>query len=168
WNLEELTAIEAYANCPNPPRSNREADWRQWAGAVGFTVTITKPYYWQAGTSKEKDFFIASTVKIYRKYTKGQVPELKGFDDPTRSQILGLPTGAAGPPPVPLHAQDRREMKVQTIWRLHNHLLPRESKAETGADIEGLQGRRLACTIRRDKARIPQAVDKKVPHQDPD
>ncbi|KAI7275830.1 hypothetical protein KC335_g1223, partial [Hortaea werneckii] len=72
WNLEELTAIEAYANCPNPPRSNREADWRQWAGAVGFTVTITKPYYWQAGTSKEKDFFIASTVKIYRKYTKGQ------------------------------------------------------------------------------------------------
>ncbi|KAI6850125.1 hypothetical protein KC332_g183 [Hortaea werneckii] len=108
WNLEELTAIEAYANCPNPPRSNREADWRQWAGAVGFTVTITKPYYWQAGTSKEKDFFIASTVKIYRKYTKGQVPELKGFDDPTRSQILGLPAGAAAPPPVPLHAQDRR------------------------------------------------------------
>ena len=59
------------------------------------------------------------------------------------------------------------EMKLQTIWRLHNRLLLRETKAETGADIEGLQGRRLVCTIRRDKARIPRGADKKVPHPDP-
>ncbi|KAK3620784.1 hypothetical protein LTR56_023196 [Elasticomyces elasticus] len=60
-----------------------------YAGNAGFTVKITKPYYWQAGTSKEKDFFIASAVKIYRKYTKGLVPELKGFDDAEMVTLTG-------------------------------------------------------------------------------
>lgn len=100
WNLEELSAIESYAGT-SPPQSEREAQHRSWAGNVGFTVTITKPYYWQAGTSKEKDFFIASAVKIYRKYTKGQVPELRGFDDKERLTILGLPPGSQLPPNVP-------------------------------------------------------------------
>ncbi|SMR51070.1 unnamed protein product [Zymoseptoria tritici ST99CH_1E4] len=106
WNLEELSAIESYAGT-TPPQDDREAQQRAWAGSVGFTVTITKPYYWQAGTSKEKDFFIASVVKIYRKYTKGQVPELRGFDERERAAILGQAAGQAPPPvaqqqPLPL------------------------------------------------------------------
>lgn len=100
WNLEELSAIESYAGTI-PAQSEREAQQRAWAGNVGFKVTITKPYYWQAGTAKEKDFFIASAVKIYRKYTKGQVPELRGFDDRERATILGLPPGTQLPPNVP-------------------------------------------------------------------
>lgn len=93
WNLEELSAIESFNSSGNPPKDDREQRYREWAGSVGFTVTITKPYYWQAGTSKEKDFFIASAVKIYRKYTKGQVPELKGFDDQAKAMMLGIPPG---------------------------------------------------------------------------
>ncbi|KAK3648394.1 hypothetical protein LTR56_007511 [Elasticomyces elasticus] len=97
WNLEEMSAIETYSTNGSiiggttmpPEQRDSEALHRQWAGNTGFTVTITKPYYWQAGTSKEKDFFIASAVKIYRKYTKGLVPELKGFDDTEREQLLG-------------------------------------------------------------------------------
>ncbi|KAK0944801.1 hypothetical protein LTR29_003614 [Friedmanniomyces endolithicus] len=96
WNLEEMSAIETFssadsttATAPPPPQSDMEAQHRQWAGSVGFTVTITKPYYWQAGTSKEKDFFIASAVKIYRKYTKGLAPELKGFDEKEKDAMLG-------------------------------------------------------------------------------
>ncbi|EMC99941.1 hypothetical protein BAUCODRAFT_356102 [Baudoinia panamericana UAMH 10762] len=88
WNLEELSAIETYSGT-YPPQTDREAQYRGWAGSVGFTVTIAKSYYWQAGTSKEKDFFIASAVKIYRKYTKGLVPELKGFDEREKALILG-------------------------------------------------------------------------------
>ncbi|CAK1354758.1 Exocyst complex component SEC3 [Cercospora beticola] len=99
WNMEELSCIESFANPPHPPQSEREANHRAWAGSVGFVVTISKPYYWQAGTSKEKDFFIASAVKIYRKYTKGQTPELRGFDDKERAQILG-----AFPPTAPSSA----------------------------------------------------------------
>jgi exocyst complex component 1 len=94
WNLEELSAIETFSGNPAPPQSEKEQQHREWAGQVGFTVTISKPYYWQAMTSKEKDFFIASAVKIYRKYTKGQVPELRGFDEQKRAEMLGLPPNA--------------------------------------------------------------------------
>ncbi|KAK5124915.1 hypothetical protein LTR85_001105 [Meristemomyces frigidus] len=97
WNLEEMSGIESYGDTGVPPRDEKERSFREWAGNVGFTVTITKPYYWQAGTSKEKDFFIASAVKIYRKYTKGQVPELKGFDERDKAMMLGLQPGQQAP-----------------------------------------------------------------------
>lgn len=42
-------------------------------------ITIQKPYFWQTVTPKEKDFFVGSLVKIYRKYTGGQEPQLLGF-----------------------------------------------------------------------------------------
>jgi exocyst complex component 1 len=100
WNLEELTAIEAFSG-PEPPQNEKEAQHRAWAGSIGFTVTITKPYYWQAGTAKEKEFFIASAVKIYRKYTKGQVPELKGFDEAQRNAMMGIAPGQQPPPQGP-------------------------------------------------------------------
>lgn len=106
WNMEEMSCIESFASPPNPPQNDREANHRSWAGATGFVVTISKPYYWQAGSAKEKDFFIASAVKIYRKYTKGQIPELRGFDDREKSQILGAfpqtspPTSQQAPPPA--------------------------------------------------------------------
>lgn len=96
WNLEDLSAIESF-NHPVPNASPQRVQMREWAGPVGFTVTISKPYYWQAGTSKEKDFFIASLVKIYRKYTKGQVPELKGFSDKEIETILGILPGQQPP-----------------------------------------------------------------------
>ncbi|KAF2772419.1 hypothetical protein EJ03DRAFT_380806 [Teratosphaeria nubilosa] len=99
WNLEEMTAIESFASNELPPRDDREAKWRQWAGPTGFTVTIAKPYYWQAMTGKEKDFFIASTVKIYRKYTKGNVPDLRGFDERAKASMLGVQPGQPLPPP---------------------------------------------------------------------
>lgn len=120
WNLEDLSSIETFANVgpmPNPIKRQ----YQQWAGSVGFIVTIIKPYYWQALTAKEKDFFIASLVKIYRKYTQGQVPDLQGFEDKERDMILGVappqqqpPTRASveprgGPmPPQPPFAQQGR------------------------------------------------------------
>lgn len=94
WNLEEMSGIESFSpNGSVPAATEKEARERLWAGSVGFVVTITKPYYWQAGTSKEKDFFIASAVKIFRKYTKGQVPELKGFEEKERAMMLGVLPG---------------------------------------------------------------------------
>ena len=77
WNLDELTAIQSYAALS--PSSQQENTEKQWAGTTGFLVTLGKPYYWQASTSKEKDFFIASLTKIFRKYTGGRAPQLTGF-----------------------------------------------------------------------------------------
>ena len=44
---------------------------------------------WQALTTKEKDFFIGSLVKIYKKYTGGNVPKLVGFHPEEEAQYTG-------------------------------------------------------------------------------
>jgi hypothetical protein len=44
---------------------------------------------WQALTTKEKDFFIGSLIKIYKKYTGGNVPELIGFYPEEETQYTG-------------------------------------------------------------------------------
>ncbi|QDS75150.1 hypothetical protein FKW77_008088 [Venturia effusa] len=87
WNMEELTGVLSWTNLT--PRSEEEAQLKSWAGDVGFTVTIAKQYYWQAGTEKEKEFFIASLVKIFRKYTQGRLPELRGFSPREMEQMTG-------------------------------------------------------------------------------
>lgn len=83
WDLNDMTGIESFTDSKCDPQE------RSWAGDVGFTVSLGKPYYWQAQTDKEKKFFIASLIKIYGKYTGGGVPELKGFDPKESDQVLG-------------------------------------------------------------------------------
>ncbi|CAZ80794.1 unnamed protein product [Tuber melanosporum] len=73
WNLDDLSEIE-----------NHIAPFEK-----GFTVTIIKPYYWQANSSKEKDFFISSLLKIYKKYTGGKIPTLIGFGGTEVDKMLG-------------------------------------------------------------------------------
>ncbi|KAE8146160.1 exocyst complex component Sec3-domain-containing protein [Aspergillus avenaceus] len=96
WMLDDLSAIQSYSAWITS--SPIEQQHRQWASTVGFMVTVGKPYYWQARTSKEKDFFIGSLVKIYKKYTGGKVPELIGFDDRERQLLAGMPPPGARPP----------------------------------------------------------------------
>ncbi|OAX85102.1 hypothetical protein ACJ72_00515 [Emergomyces africanus] len=106
WMLDDLSRIQIYEHmtASNPS----EQQQKLWASNVGFVVTVSKPYYWQAATPKEKDFFIGSLVKIYKKYTGGKVPELLGFDPRDRDTIIGNVTpglqnvplqGSRGPPP---------------------------------------------------------------------
>ncbi|KAM0272612.1 hypothetical protein ACHAQH_008603 [Verticillium albo-atrum] len=91
WNLDDLTAVESFTG-PSASAQNRE-----WAGDTGFTVTIGKPYFWNAQSDKEKKFFIASLIKIYGKYTGGRTPELTGFDQRELDQVTG---GRRPPPPL--------------------------------------------------------------------
>ncbi|PVH89930.1 hypothetical protein DL98DRAFT_476429 [Cadophora sp. DSE1049] len=115
WMLDDLSSVQSYSGIN--PASAEEEQQKQWAGGIGFTVTIGKPYYWQANTQKEKQFFIASLVKIYTKYTGGKSPELLGFEPRERDQLLGV-SAPARPPPVsqpppqqptpPSYGRDRR------------------------------------------------------------
>lgn len=91
WVLDDLTAIESYTN--SIPTNAEEQQNKQRAGSTGFAITIQKPYYWQSATPKEKDFFIFSLVKIFRKYTGGRLPELVGFNN-TELDALGAPPNA--------------------------------------------------------------------------
>ncbi|QSZ30738.1 hypothetical protein DSL72_000296 [Monilinia vaccinii-corymbosi] len=96
WMLDDLSAIESFSGAV--PATPEEEQRKQWAGGTGFMVTIGKPYYWQANTQKEKQFFLASLVKIYTKYTGGRAPELIGFDSREREQLSGISSARPQPP----------------------------------------------------------------------
>ena len=109
WVLDDLTVIESYTNAT--PKNAEEQQNKQRAGAVGFTVTVQKPYYWQAATAKEKEFFIFSLIKIFKKYTGGRLPDLLGFSLQEIEQLGGLPSGPSEQqskaPPIPPVAAGR-------------------------------------------------------------
>ena len=93
WVLQDLMAIEAYNN-PNPTSAEEQQN-KERAGGLGFLITIQKPYYWQATTTKEKDFFIFSLIKIFKMHTGGKIPQLHGFDPQELEQRIG-PAPASG------------------------------------------------------------------------
>ena len=98
WVLDDLSAIQSYTNAVTSNPEEQQAKER--AGDIGFVVTIQKPYYWQASTAKEKDFFIYSLIKIYKKYTTGKLPQLLGFDPKELEQFGGgSPMPPNGPSP---------------------------------------------------------------------
>ncbi|KAF2003597.1 hypothetical protein P154DRAFT_486190 [Amniculicola lignicola CBS 123094] len=109
WNMEDLSGVENYTHMT--PKGEDEAQRKQWAGETGFTVTIQKPYYWEASTAKEKEFFVGSMVKIFHKYTQGDFPVLSGFSTAElnsltagRPQLATVEARAArrnGEPPPP-------------------------------------------------------------------
>lgn len=96
WPLDDLTSVESFNGAV--PRNAEEEQRKRWAGGTGFIVSIGKPYYWQASTQKEKQFFIASLVKIFTKYTGGKTPELIGFDERETEQFLGITSQARQTP----------------------------------------------------------------------
>lgn len=118
WVLDDLTMIQSFTNAI--PLTSEEQQNKERAGATGFVVTIQKPYYWQAATAKEKDFFIYSLIKIYKKYTGGNLPELYGFDPQELEQLAG----ASGPQSG---AQPKTPKTPQT----------QSSKGENGVFVQG-------------------------------
>ncbi|KAK2736840.1 hypothetical protein FQN57_000520 [Myotisia sp. PD_48] len=116
WMLDDLSAIQIYDHMA--PSSPIEQQYRSWASNLGFVVTITKPYYWHATTPKERDFFIGSLVKIYKKYTGGKLPELIGFDPRMKEALTGTTFPTPRPPkqqqqhphpPPPHHHQQQQQ-----------------------------------------------------------
>ncbi|KAK5781784.1 hypothetical protein RI543_000972 [Arxiozyma heterogenica] len=63
WNFHDLTRIERDTEIPE-----------------GFLLTISKRYYWQTNSSKERTVFIKSLVKIFSQTFDGHVPELINWD----------------------------------------------------------------------------------------
>ena len=100
WVLDDLTVIESFVGAlPTNPEEEKRKDW---AGSAGFLITIQKPYYWQARTPKEKDFFIGSLIKIFKKYTGGKLPQLYGFAPGEIEQFAGVPNHQAKTPKTAL------------------------------------------------------------------
>lgn len=130
WNLDDLTKIESYTN--STPTNAEEQQNKERAGGVGFLVTIQKPYYWQANTTKEKDFFIYSMIKIYKKYTGGKLPQLSGFDPQELEQLAG----AAGPQPV-AHSRPppNSAPRANPVASVQEPIRPREFRPQPVAQL---------------------------------
>ncbi|KAL9576693.1 MAG: hypothetical protein Q9212_006891, partial [Teloschistes hypoglaucus] len=119
WNLDDLNSIQSFTNAvPVTPEDQQN---KQLAGALGFIVTISKPYYWESQTPKEKDFFIFSLVKIYKKYTGGSIPELLGFDH----QELERFSAAMGPTPGAARPARPEPPKMDSNGSTQSSLTPR-------------------------------------------
>lgn len=106
WLLQDLIAIEAY-NSPNPTTAEEQQN-KERAGGLGFLITIQKPYYWQATTTREKDFFVFSLIKIFKMHTGGKLPQLHGFDPQELEQRVG-PAPASDARPAKSPSQPNRE-----------------------------------------------------------
>lgn len=63
WNLSELRKIERDIEIPE-----------------GFILFLTKKYYWQTNSAKERTVFIKTLVKIFTQSFDGHVPELINWD----------------------------------------------------------------------------------------
>ncbi|KAI0996142.1 hypothetical protein K3495_g12039, partial [Podosphaera aphanis] len=128
WLLDDLVAVQSYTGAT--PAGPDEEMYKQWAGSAGFTVTLNKPYYWKANSQKEKLFFIASLIKIYYKYTGGNLPELIGFDQREREQ---LPGAAARPPPTIRQSGTPTSASSQLPSRDPTREAPYQSDGDTGS-----------------------------------
>jgi len=94
WPLEELQSIESFTN--TLPKDVAYQQRCSWAGPTGFLINMAKPYYWQATTQREKQYFIDSLVKIYCKYTAGRLPKLIGFDVGEEERMRAATTSSGG------------------------------------------------------------------------
>ncbi|KAM5429391.1 GTP-Rho binding exocyst subunit [Microsporum canis] len=134
WTLDDLSRIQIYDHLT--PSSQIEQQQKSWAADLGFIVTITKPYYWTAATSKERDFFIGSLVKIYKKYTGGKVPDLVGLEPREKEALVGsLPLSSQPPPQSQSQSQSQPPPQPQTRGQDPRLMLgkdPRSRSPSTG------------------------------------
>ena len=163
WSLDELTAIQSYTAFM--PGNQQEAYEKNWAGNTGFIVSLGKPYYWQAPTSKEKDFYIASLIKIFRKYTGGKLPQLIGFP-PQDLEMLGAASPAVQtpvmksqtppmsqtslptPPPIPAAATPRSESP-------YSARAPSRGTNRSDSQDHGAYGQNEYRPVTREQQRLP-------------
>lgn len=120
WVLDDLDVIESFTNVV--PQTAEQQQDKSRAGPTGFIVTVQKPYYWRANTAKEKDFFIFSLIKIYKKYTGGKLPQLIGFSSQELDQLGGTsgPQNGVAPaarPNIPVEGNTRVPSQEPTVIR---------------------------------------------------
>lgn len=135
WVLDDLTMIQNYVHSvPSTPEEQQNKDR---AGVTGFIIHIQKPYYWEASTQKEKDFFILSVIKVFKKYTAGRMPELRGFD------LRELEEKLAGPPgPFAVRAPQTSspQTSIENGAFAQGHWLPQGSRTAMPQQSEGSRG----------------------------
>ena len=143
WVLDDLTMIQMYVHgLPSTPEEQQNKDR---AGGTGFIIQIQKPYYWEASTPKEKDFFIYSLIKVFKKYTGGLLPEVHGIDP----QALEALSGPPGPFAVRTPQTSSPQTSAETGAFAHGPSLAQSSQSSrTGIPQKSESSRSLGGDIR--------------------
>lgn len=160
WVLDDLTMIQTYVH--SVPSTPEEQQIKDRAGGTGFIIHIQKPYYWEASTQKEKDFFILSLIKVFRKYTGGRLPELRGFDPQELEKISGL----SGPFAVRTPQTSSPQTSTETGALAHGPSLTQSSRTAMpqqsdrsrgpGSDIRARPSQERSSRERNPQLRTPQ------------
>lgn len=150
WVLDDLTMIQTYVHSvPSTPEEQQNKDR---AGGTGFIIHIQKPYYWEASTQKEKDFFILSLIKVFRKYTGGRLPELRGFDPQELEKI----SGPSGPFAVRTPQTSSPQISTETGAFAHGPSLAQSSRTAMPQQSERTRGPGSDIRARPSQERNPQ------------
>ena len=135
WVLDDLAAIESFTG-PRAEQTNEDRLRREWANDSGVIVTIQKPYYWQAASAKEKDFFVGSLVKIFRKYTGGKLPQLIGFTTQEVSEFMTPPAPRPRTPQTPTPRPGAGQLHTEQTSSDHPLVPPQVPNREPSRDLK--------------------------------
>ncbi|WWC99370.1 hypothetical protein V866_006271 [Kwoniella sp. B9012] len=90
WHLEDVRILEVI-------------------GPTDFALTMTiRRYHWTTERSKDQSHFLNSIVKVYRTYTKGELPELINFTPPAQPQPTAPNYSGSDYIPTPPPPMDRQ------------------------------------------------------------
>ncbi|KAL9115207.1 MAG: hypothetical protein Q9227_001001 [Pyrenula ochraceoflavens] len=169
WNLDDLTGLQSYTHFQ--PSTQEEQQHKTCAADTGFIVSLGKNYYWQAASSREKDFFIGSLVKIFRKYTGGRLPELVGFSVQEQESLLGgarTPSAPTSAPRTPVNAtqatppipslppsQPKSPYATQASNREGNRAPSRNGYAQSASESARAPSREAFRSASRERTRTP-------------
>ncbi|KAF2110567.1 exocyst complex component Sec3-domain-containing protein [Lophiotrema nucula] len=160
WNMEDLSGVENFVHLN--PSNEDEANRQKWAGEIGFVVTIQKPYYWEANTAKEKEFFIGSMIKIFHKYTQGEFPVLLGFSATELNSLTG-----GRPQLASAEARSARRNQSPTTSQRSapspNQMPPRSPLPPGMAQSTPPPGERRAPPLRDERRPPPLSGDRRPP-----
>jgi len=115
WNLEDMRALEVVsvsrsstrsrACCPPPTiQAGHPSYIQRRVVMINLAVADTQPtdfaltmtirrYQWQTERARDQSHFLSSVVKVYRTYTKSDIPELIGWNPPPSSATIAPPNG---------------------------------------------------------------------------
>lgn len=150
WVLDDLNMIQTYVH--SVPSTPEEQQAKDRAGGTGFIIHIQKPYYWEAITQKEKDFFILSLIKVFRKYTGGRLPELRGFDPQELEKI----SGPSGPFAIRTPQTSTPQTSTETGAFAHGPSLAQSSRTAMPQQSERTRGPGSDIRARTSQERNPQ------------
>ncbi|WVQ93808.1 hypothetical protein IAU59_000886 [Kwoniella sp. CBS 9459] len=151
WHLEDMRVLEVI-------------------GPVDFALTMTiRRYHWTTDRPKDQTHFLNSVVKVYRTYTKGETPELIGFNPgpqavPTPPLQASNGNGGGYPASSPI---DRQGSSSSPLSRNMDLAPPNFVKQTRSGSSSSMASAQSSTYPQSDAGRSRPSMDEDRPHIPP-